>query len=134
MIALRAALGLIVLAAALPVQARAQTQAHAWQPGPGASAADQHRYQADRHRDEIGRLRALADQREDVTRQNELEFRLNRLRLVAARQTEPALPPALRPLRSPQDERVARLSATERRRATTAAVAQIDAWLDRRPQ
>lgn len=128
MTALRIALGLIVLAAAPAAQAQV------WQPGPGASTADQHRYQADLHRFEMDRLRAQADQRETFARQLDLETRLNRLRLEAARQPEPLEPPALRPLRAPEDERATRLSASERRRDTAAAMGQIDAWLDRRPE
>lgn len=127
MIALRAALGLIVLVAAPAAQAQV------WQPGAGASSFDQQRFQAEQHSNEIERLRARADQREAFARQIELETRLNRLRLEAARQPEPVQPPTLRPLRSPEEERLARLSAGERHRATTSAVNQIDAWLDRRP-
>ena len=127
MIALRAALGLIVLAAAPAAQAQV------WQPGAGASSLDQQRFQAEQHRNEIERQRARADQREAFARQIELETRLNRLRLEAARQPEPVQPPALRPLRSPEEERLTRLSAGQRHRATTSAVNQIDDWLDRRP-
>lgn len=128
MTALRFALALTALAAAPAAQAQIG------QPGPGASAADQHRYQADRNRQEMDRLRAQADQRDTFARQIALDSRLSRLRLEAARQPEPVQPPALRPLRSPEEERVARLSATERRRETTTVVGQIDAWLDRRPE
>ncbi len=93
---------------------------------------DPHRYQADQHRYEMDRLRARADQREAFARQLQLETRLNRLEIEAARQPEPLQPPPSRALRSPEEERALRESATERRRAATAGVTEIDAWLDRR--
>lgn len=126
MIVLRALLALTVLAAA-PAAAQAQT----WQPRPGAPAVDPHRYQADQHRIEMDRLRAQADQREAFARQLEIETRLNRLRIEAARQPEPIQPPAPRPLRSPEEETVLRRSASERRADVSSDVGQIDAWLDR---
>ncbi len=126
MIVLRALLALTVLAAA-PAAAQAQT----WQPRPGAPAVDPHRYQADQHRIEMERLRARADQREAYARQLEIETRLNRLRIEAARQPEPIQPPAPRPLRSPEEETVLRRSASERRADVSSDVGQIDAWLDR---
>lgn len=120
---------LIFLALALTgVAASAQAQIAPPYPAPGV---DPHRYQADQHRDEIDRLRARADQREAFARQIDLEMRLNRLEIEAARQPEPVPPPGWRPLRSPEEERALREAATQRRRATTAGVTQIDAWLDR---
>jgi hypothetical protein len=127
MTALRAILALTLLAVA-PAAAEART----WQSRPGAPAIDPHRYQVDQHRIEMDRLRAQADQREARARQLDLETRLNRLRIEAARQPAPLPPPVPRTLRSPEDERALRLSATARRSATTAEVGQIDAWLDRR--
>lgn len=126
MTALRAIFILTFLAAA-----PAAAQAQAWQPRPGEPAVDPHRYQADQHRLEMDRLRARADQREAFARQLELETRLNRQRIEAARRPEPDLPPAPRALRAPGEEQALRRSASERRRATTAAMGQIDAWLDR---
>lgn len=122
---------LILLPFALAaVAGSAQAQiAPPWVP-PGASV-DLHRYQADQHRYEIDRLRSQADQREAFARQLQLETRLNRLEIEAARQPEPLPPPAWRALRSPEEERALRESATERRRATAAGVAGIDDWLDR---
>ena len=120
-----------LLALTLLAASPAVAQAQAWQPRPGASAIDPHRYQADQHRLEMDRLRAQADQRAAFARQLELETRLNRQRLEAARLPDPAQPPQTRALRSPEEERALRLSATGRRRATTADVGQIDAWLDR---
>lgn len=97
----------------------------------GAAAFDQHRYQADQHRYEMDRLRLQSDQRDIAARQNGLETRLNRLRIEAARAPQPAAPQPTRTLRSPEEERALRLSATERRQAQTAGSGQIDAWLDR---
>jgi len=123
MTAVRALLAVAVLAAG-------PAQAQSWPPSVGLRV-DPHRHQADQHRYEIDRLRAQADQREAFARQLQLETRLNRLEIEAARQPEPVLPPPLRALRSPEEERALRESAAERRRATAAGVSQIDAWLDR---
>lgn len=114
--------------AAFAGSAQAQS-APSWAP-PGASV-DLHRYQADRHRYEIDRLRNQADQREAFARRLQLETRLNRLEIEAARQPAPLQPPAWRALRTPQEERALRESATDRRRAATAGANQIDNWLDR---
>jgi hypothetical protein len=121
------ALAAVLLFAAAPVQAQIPP---GWQPRPGAPAFDRNRYQADQHRYEINRLRAQADQRETVARQQQMEAGLARQRLEAARQ--PAIqpePPAT--LRSPEEQRALRLSAEQRRRALADGVGQIDAWLDR---
>lgn len=126
MTALRVLLALTFLATA-----SAAAQAQTWQPHPGAPAVDQHRYQADQHRLEMDRLRAQADQRETFARRLELEARLNRQRIEAARLPEAILPPPVRELRSPENEGALRRSASARRAATTSAVGQIDAWLDR---
>ena len=125
MTALRVLLALALLAA--PVAAQAQT----WQPRAGAPAIDPHRYQADQHRFEMDRLRAQAEQREAFARQLEIETRLNRQRIEAARLPEPIQPPASRALRSPEQERALRQSASGRRAATVSDVGQIDGWLDR---
>lgn len=123
-------LAAVLLLAAAPVHAQVP---QAWQPRPGAPAFDLNRYQADQHRYEMDRLRAQADQRETAARLHETETRLNRLRIEAARQPEPVLPPPYRALRSPEEERALRLAAEERRRVSSAGVDQIDAWLDRQP-
>ena len=120
---------LIVPALALLALA-APAAAQSWPP----AGVDPHRYQADQHRQEMQRLRARADQREAFARQFELETRLNRLEIEAARQSNPIQPPAERRLRSPSEERALREAAAERRRAATADVTQIDAWLDRSPR
>ena len=122
MIAARA----LIAAAALAAVTTAQAQS--WPPSTGA---DSHRYQAEQHRQEMQRLRARADQREAFARQLQLETRLNRLELEAARRLEPLPTPTDRGLRSPAEERALREAAAERHRATTAGVTQIDAWLDR---
>ena len=127
MVALRFLIALILFAGP-PALAQAQT----WEPRPGAPAVDAHRYQAEQHRFEMDRLRAQSDQREAFARQLEMEARLNRERIEAARPPEPVQPPAPRALRSPEQERALRLSASRRRTATASDVAQIDAWLDRR--
>lgn len=122
----RALIPLILALAAVAGSARAQIA-----PPPFAPGVDPHRHQADQHRYEIDRLRAGADQREAFARQLRFETRLNRMEIEAARQPEPVQPPLSRVLRSPEEERAFRESATERRRAAAAGVSQIDAWLDR---
>lgn len=126
MTGLRALIALTLLAAT-PALAQAQT----WQPRAGGLAIDPGRYQADQHRLEMERLRLQAEQRESFARQLELETRLNRQRIEAARAPEPIQPPGPRALRSPEEERALRLSASGRRAATASDVGQIDAWLDR---
>lgn len=124
---------LILAALATPLIAGA-AQAQSVRPlPPGPSTWDQHRYQADQHRYEMDRLRAQADQREAVTRQLDLQSRLNREALRSRLASDPYIPTQPRDLRSPEDERAAREAATARRQATEAGVGQIDAWLDRRP-
>ena len=122
----RALLPLSLALAALAASAEAQTIPPYVSPG-----VDPHRYQAEQHRYEIDRLRARADQREAFARQLQLETRLNRLEIEAARQPEPLQPPPYRTLRSPEEERALREAATNRRRATAVGLGQIDAWLDR---
>lgn len=126
MTALRA-LVVLTLFAAAPAMVQAQT----WQPRAGAPTIDPGRYQADQHRLEMERLRLQAEQRETFARQLEIETRLNRQRIEAARRPEPIQPPATRTLRSPEEERALRLSASGRRAATASDTGQIDAWLDR---
>ena len=126
MTALRALFVLTAFAIA-PAVAQAQT----WQPRAGAPAIDPHRYQVDQHRLDMDRLRAQAEQREAFARRLEIETRLNRQRIEAARLTEPIQPPASRALRSSGEERALRQSASGRRAAATSDVGQIDAWLDR---
>ena len=100
---------------------------------PGPSAWDQHRYQADQHRYEMDRLRLQNDQREATARQLQLESRQTLNDLNARRTMDPYVPYSPPALRSPEQERAARVSATERRETTTSRVGEIDAWLDRRP-
>lgn len=122
----RALIPLSLALAALAGSTQAQTAPPWVSPG-----GDTHRYQADRHRYEMDRLRAGADQREAFARQLQLETRLNRLEIEAARRPDPVQPPPYRVLRSPEEERALRDTATDRRRSMTAGVNQIDAWLDR---
>jgi len=126
MTALRALIALTVFAAT-PALAQVQT----WQPRAGVPAIDPGRYQADQHRLEMERLRIQGEQRETFARQLEIETRLNRQRLEAARPPQPIQPSGPRALRSPEVEQALRLSASERRAATASDVGQIDAWLDR---
>ena len=121
----------VIAASAQP--AMAQVAPPPPQPGYDSwpDAVDPTRYQIDQHRYEIDRLRAQADQRETFARQLELETRLNRQRVEAARPPEPIQPPSFRTLRSTGEERALRRSASERRAATASDVGQIDAWLDR---
>lgn len=121
---------LIFLPFALAAVAAGSAQAQVAPPY-APPTVDPHRYQADQHRYEMDRLRARADQREAFARQLQIETRLNRLEIEAARQPEPLQPPPGRALRSPEEERALRESATERRRAATEDVTQIDDWLDR---
>ena len=122
----RALIPLTIALAAVAGSAQAQSA-----PPYVSPTVDPHLYQADQHRYQMDRLRARADQREAFARQLQLETRLNRLGIEAARQPEPLQPPPWRALRSPEEERALRETATERRRAATADVTQIDAWLDR---
>lgn len=108
-------------------------QAQTWAPRPGAPAADQHRYQLEQNRLATDRLRLQADQRELEARQHQLDSRLTRLEIEARRQPDPVAPPPSRALRSPEEERVWREGATERRRTTPAGVGEIDEWLNRNP-
>ena len=126
MTGLRALIALTLLAATPPL-----AQAQTLQPRAGGLAIDPGRYQADQHRLEMERLRIQGEQRETFARQLEIETRLNRQRLEAARPPQPIQPSGPRALRSPEVEQALRLSASERRAATASDVGQIDAWLDR---
>lgn len=128
MTAVRLLLTAAALSSALGLATSAQAQTAPPYPAPGA---DLHRYQADQHRYEIDRLRAQADQRESFARRLQLETRLNRLEIEAARPPNIDPEPSARALRSPEEERALREAATRRRNDTTAGVTQIDAWLDR---
>ena len=121
----------VFLALSLFVAAPAAAQVQNWQPRAGELVVDPQRYQADQHRMELDRLRARADQRETFTRQLELETRLNRQQIEAARLPQPVLPPPQPALGSPGEERACRGSASEHRTAMTREIGEIDAWLDR---
>lgn len=125
---------LILAAVAAPLLLAGTAQAQTVRPlPPSPSVNDQHRWQADQHRYEMDRLRQQSEQRQATTRQLQLETRQNRLELDSRRTVDPYVPAAPRALRAPEEERAARLSATERRETTAGRVGEIDAWLDRRP-
>ena len=105
-------------------------QAQAWRPG--TQTIDAHRNALEQNRLATDRLRLQADQRELEARQQQLNTRVTRLEVEARRQPEPIQPPGYRALRSPEEERAYRESATARRQATQSGVGQIDAWLDRK--
>lgn len=123
--------GFTLIAGLAPAQAYAQTLPSAWQVQPGAPAIDAQRYRADQNRLEMERLRLGADQRRLEAQLGQMDARANRDRIVGARRPEPVQPTALPALRSPEQERETRLSSETRRRTDTAAVGQIDSWLDR---
>ena len=131
MTVVRALTAVIVLTVAAPVAA--QVPGQNWQPRPGAPAFDRNRFYADQHRYETDRLRAVADQNEAFARRLDIETRIRRLQVAAARLPEPVQPVSPSALRSKDEERALREAATARRQASTAAVGQIDAWLDRSP-
>jgi hypothetical protein len=93
--------------------------------------ASQAQYQADQHRYEMERLRAQAEQRDAFARQQTLESRLRVMDLQAGAPPAPVMPTIVRPLRSPEEERALRESATARRATTSTALDEIDSWLDR---
>ena len=64
-------------------------------------------------------------------RQLQLETRQTRQDIEAARQTDIAREPTARALRSPEEERALRESATRRRQAAADRTGEIDGWLDR---
>ena len=127
---MRGLLILTTLAAVAAASATAQT----WRPyqppyapypgGAAAAIADQHRYENDRLRNQAQASAALA-------RQQQFETQIRRQQIEAARQpSAPVLVPP-RPLYSPEQERVLREGAAERRARTSDGVNQIDDWLDR---
>ena len=119
---------ILIAAAAVAAASSAHAQAIPPYVAPGA---DPQAWQGDQHRYEIDRLRTQADQRETFARQVQLETRQSQQEIEAARQTDIAREPAARALRSPEEERALRESATRRRQTTSAGVGQIDDWLDR---
>jgi len=115
---------LLSLAAATPAVAQVSSYPGY---GSGVTTGDVHRYEMDR-------LRNQADQRDALARQQSLNARLTVLELQARRVQPPAPAYAPQPLRTVEQERAARETATARRETTTRGVGQIDAWLDRAPQ
>lgn len=121
----------ILLVAAAPLAANAQTWP-GW-PGPPPPGYDRGSAIADQHRIEMDRLRNQAAEREALAQQQRLQTQLTILKLQAARQPTPPLPPPTAYIRSPEQERQAREAQTTRREEMVRGVTQIDAWLDRRP-
>ena len=132
---------LIVMAAAvmlpgtlaLPSVAVAQTvptvPATAPLPPIGASPVSLHQWQLDQHRYEMDRLRVQADQRQAFAEQLNQEARLTAMELQHRR-----VPLQIDPVASPRLLYPGTAAkASERRRAVTEGVGQIDAWLDRAP-
>ena len=111
--------------------AHAQVGTLPWQTRPDVSSFDAHRYRVEQHRLDMEQLRLRTDQRQLEAQQDQLRTQLNLRRIEAARQPEPLLAPPLPGLRSPDQERTARIAAERRRPVDTTALNQIDAWLDR---
>ncbi len=117
----------------LAVVAATSATAQAWRPyqppyaaypgGTAAAIADQHRYENERL------LAAQAGAA--LARQQQLETQIRRQQLEAARRQADPLPTPPRPLYSPEQERVLRQGAAERRARASEGVTQIDDWLDR---
>ncbi len=116
---------LIIAACLVAVPAGAQVVPFPVHPGHGPNAI------GERHRYEMDRLRNQSDQRADFAHQQQLNSRLTVLELQAARRPDPIQPEAYRPLRTPEQERAFRESATTRRQTAVEGVTQIDDWLDR---
>lgn len=118
----------------LAVVAATSATAQTWRPyqppyaaypgGTAAAIADQHRYENER-------LRSQAQAGAALARQQQLETQIRRQQLEAARRQADPLPTPARPLYSPEQERVLRQGAAERRARASEGVTQIDDWLDR---
>lgn len=100
-------------------------------PLPWTARATDPGYIADRQQIEMDRLRARADANRYEADRNRIESRLSIQDLRAARQPAPAAEPTVRILRSPEEERARRETATARRETVQGQAGQIDAWLDR---
>lgn len=125
---MRTASLIIVVALSLaPVAATAQTWTHNPHPGqnparnPGASMAEQHRW-------EMERLRAEADRQAAFAARQQLETQLALMRLEAARQASPA-PVSIARTAGATPPFPAQAGPTSQTRI--GAASQIDAWLDR---
>jgi hypothetical protein len=118
----------LMLALAM-VASAVQAQTASWPAQPGASAMDQHRYQADQNRVAMERMRRDADQREAQARQAQTDTEAARRRLEATLPPAPSAPAPVYTSRSPQQDPV-----TQSRRQAADGAAQIDRWLDRGPR
>ncbi|MFC5372414.1 hypothetical protein ACFPIF_07625 [Brevundimonas faecalis] len=128
-------LAFLTATALLPAVLSAPAQAQAWRnpSRPGSAARDPISAIADQHRFEMERLRALADQREALARQQRLQTQLTLQRLEAARVPAPSPPPQTAYARPFDVAPVASAVGPTRLDATQNGLAEIDAWLDRRP-
>ena len=120
-------LALILLIFAMASTVQAQTAP--WPPQAGASAMDQHRYQADQNRLAMEQMRRDADQREVQARQAQMDTEAARRRLEAAQSPALSSPAPVYTSRSPQQDPV-----TQSRRQAADGAAQIDRWLDQGPR
>ncbi|GAA0645637.1 hypothetical protein [Brevundimonas lenta] len=121
-------LACVVIAAPTAALAQATNPVPQYRPG---FAVNSHRYQGDRQRYEMDRLRVQAAERQMFARQLEVETQLSIIDVQTRRQPALVDPASTRILRSPEEEGARRQSATERREATVSAVTGIDEWLDR---
>lgn len=120
-------LALILIIPAMAPSVQAQTAP--WPPQAGASAMDQHRYQADQNRLAMEQMRRDADQREVQARQAQMATEAARRRLETARAPAPSPPASVYTSRSPLQDPV-----TQSRRQAADGAAQIDRWLDHGPR
>ena len=118
------ALAVAMVALAGPVSA----QVHPYSPTGRAdlTTGDIHRYEMDRLRNQADRNQALAQSQSAQTRATIQQ-------LQARRQAPLDLPEARRPL-TLEEARQARQTSEARSGAVVRSTAQIDTWLDRRPQ
>ncbi|MET4685061.1 hypothetical protein [Brevundimonas faecalis] len=128
-------LAFLTALALLPAVLSAPAQAQAWLDAsrPGSAVRDPISAIADQHRFEMERLRALADQREVLAQQQRLQTQLTLQRLEAARAPAPSSLPQTAYARPFAVAPAANAVEPTRLDATRSGLAEIDAWLDRRP-
>lgn len=118
---------LILLTAAMQLAVAAGAEAQSWPAHQPLTVADQ-------HREALARLHTQSDDQAALARDHALAAGLTVLEIQAQRQPTPNAPtyqPALQTLERERDHRV---RATARRERSTAAVTEIDTWLDRPSQ
>lgn len=109
-------------------------QAQTWEPHPGATDFDRHRWEVDRHQAAVGALRAGADARDALAARTQADARVAAARVEAARSTAIPYPAPWAP--APTSP----ITPSSPRRAQGgfpaappgAGAGQIEAWLDRR--